>query len=59
MSHVLYGERSWNPLARTVELTEDGLRVGGWTMPLSELPLHRLLPARPRPGRRAQDAVVT
>ncbi|MFF7646162.1 hypothetical protein [Streptomyces canus] len=39
MSQVLYSERSWNPLARTVELTEDGLRVGGWTMPLSELNL--------------------
>ncbi|MFF7550769.1 hypothetical protein ACFZCU_45245 [Streptomyces canus] len=39
MSQVLYGERSWNPLARTVELTEDGLRVGGWTMPPSELNL--------------------
>ncbi|MEU0945481.1 hypothetical protein ABZ379_22230 [Streptomyces canus] len=36
---VLYSERSWNPLARTVELNEDGLRVGGWTMPLSELDL--------------------
>ncbi|MFK4101509.1 hypothetical protein ACI2L1_15790 [Streptomyces sp. NPDC019531] len=39
MSQVLYSERSWNPLARTVELTEDGLRVGGRTMPLSELNL--------------------
>lgn len=39
MSQALYSERSWNPLARTVELTEDGLRVGGWTMPLSELNL--------------------
>ncbi|MBA2813734.1 hypothetical protein E0500_042100 [Streptomyces sp. KM273126] len=39
MSQVLYGERSWNPLARTVELTEDGLRVGGRIMPLSELNL--------------------
>ncbi|MFD9902791.1 hypothetical protein [Streptomyces sp. NPDC059063] len=39
MSQVLYGERSWNPLARTVELTEDRLRRGGRTTPLSELNL--------------------
>ncbi|WP_282699775.1 hypothetical protein [Streptomyces sp. CC219B] len=39
MSQVLYGERSWNPLARTVELTEDGLRRGGSVMPLHELNL--------------------
>lgn len=39
MSQVLYSERSWNPLARTVELTEDRLRVGGGSMPLSELNL--------------------
>ncbi|QLE75728.1 hypothetical protein FGW37_32780 [Streptomyces rectiverticillatus] len=39
MSQVLYSERSWNPLARTVELTEDGLRRGGATTPLSELNL--------------------
>ncbi|MFJ4206084.1 hypothetical protein ACIP2Y_41550 [Streptomyces sviceus] len=39
MSQAVYSERSWNPLARTVELTEDGLRVGGWTMPLGELNL--------------------
>ncbi|MFE0254315.1 hypothetical protein [Streptomyces sp. NPDC059010] len=39
MSQVLYGERSWNPLARTVELTEDQLRGGGRTTPLSELNL--------------------
>ncbi|GGX73540.1 hypothetical protein [Streptomyces hiroshimensis] len=39
MSQVLYSERSWNPLARTVELTEDGLRRGGVTTPLSELNL--------------------
>ncbi|MEW2489855.1 hypothetical protein [Streptomyces sp. NPDC048411] len=39
MSQVLYGERSWNPLARTVELTEDRLRRGGGTTPLSELNL--------------------
>ncbi|WP_192918268.1 hypothetical protein [Streptomyces spectabilis] len=39
MSQVLYGERSWNPLARTVELTEDGLRRGGRSTPLSELSL--------------------
>ncbi|MEU1193843.1 hypothetical protein [Streptomyces sp. NPDC005859] len=39
MSQVLYGERSWNPLARTVELTEDHLRNGGRTTPLTELNL--------------------
>ncbi|WP_328875535.1 hypothetical protein OHT76_38715 [Streptomyces sp. NBC_00287] len=39
MSQLLYGERSWNPLARTVELTEYGLRRGGRTTPLSELNL--------------------
>ncbi|MFI9155897.1 hypothetical protein [Streptomyces sp. NPDC053367] len=39
MSRVLYGERSWNPLARTVELTEDGLRRGARTTPLNELNL--------------------
>ncbi|GKQ34615.1 hypothetical protein [Streptomyces sp. A012304] len=39
MSQVLYGEQSWNPLARTVELTEDRLRNGGRTTPLSELNL--------------------
>ncbi|MFJ3078516.1 hypothetical protein ACIPJG_02055 [Streptomyces halstedii] len=39
MSQVLYGERSWNPLARTVELTEDRLRRGGRVTPLGELNL--------------------
>ncbi|UUU30794.1 hypothetical protein JIX56_13240 [Streptomyces sp. CA-210063] len=39
MSQVLYGERSRNPLARTVELTEDRLRRGGRITPLSELNL--------------------
>ncbi|MEU0272203.1 hypothetical protein [Streptomyces sp. NPDC006307] len=39
MSQVLYGERSWNPLARTVELTEEGLRRGGRNTPLHELNL--------------------
>ncbi|WP_406364584.1 hypothetical protein [Streptomyces sp. NBC_00645] len=39
MSQVIYGERSWNPLARTVELTEDQLRSGGRITPLSELNL--------------------
>ncbi|MFJ7152375.1 hypothetical protein ACIQVT_29985 [Streptomyces sp. NPDC100445] len=38
-SEVLYGEQSRNPLARTVELTEDGLRRGGRVTPLSELNL--------------------
>ncbi|MDQ0687824.1 hypothetical protein QFZ56_006787 [Streptomyces achromogenes] len=39
MNQVLYGERSWNPLARTVDLTEDHVRRGGRTTPLSELNL--------------------
>ncbi|KES03764.1 hypothetical protein BU52_28415 [Streptomyces toyocaensis] len=39
MNQVLYGERSRNPLARTVELTEGGLRRGGRTTPLEELNL--------------------
>ncbi|MGK5732905.1 hypothetical protein, partial [Streptomyces sp. URMC 124] len=39
MSQALYSERSWNPLARTVELSEAGLRRGGTTTPLSELNL--------------------
>ncbi|MEV8595767.1 hypothetical protein [Streptomyces sp. NPDC052012] len=39
MNQVLYGERSRNPLARTVELTEGGLRRGLWTTPLDELNL--------------------
>ncbi|MGV9640486.1 hypothetical protein [Streptomyces sp. NPDC003514] len=39
MSQVLYGERSRNPFARTVELTGDGLRRGGRTTPLAELNL--------------------
>ncbi|MFH8789223.1 hypothetical protein [Streptomyces roseoverticillatus] len=39
MSQALYSERSWNPLARTVELTDTGLRRGGSTTPLGELNL--------------------
>ncbi|MFJ5775231.1 hypothetical protein [Streptomyces sp. NPDC093094] len=39
VSQVLYRERSWNPLARTVELTDDGLRRGGRDMPSDELNL--------------------
>lgn len=39
MGQVLYTERSWNPLARTVELTEEELRRGGKVTPLSELNL--------------------
>lgn len=39
MNQVLYGERSRNPLARTVELTESGLRRGGRTTPPAELNL--------------------
>lgn len=39
MNQVLYDEQSWNPLARTVELTEEALRRGGRTTPLTELNL--------------------
>ncbi|MFE5791858.1 hypothetical protein ACFQ8C_04685 [Streptomyces sp. NPDC056503] len=39
MNEVLYGERSWNPLARTVELTEEGVRRGGRLTPAGELNL--------------------
>ncbi|MEU9096740.1 hypothetical protein [Streptomyces sp. NPDC048361] len=39
MSQTLYTERSWNPLARTVELTEEELRRGGHVTPLTELNL--------------------
>ncbi|MFE7985476.1 hypothetical protein ACFUZA_25390 [Streptomyces cellulosae] len=39
MDQVLYGERSRNPLARTVHLSEAGLRRGGRTTPLEELNL--------------------
>lgn len=39
MNQVLYGERSRNPLARTVELTGEWLRKGGRRTPLSELNL--------------------
>ncbi|MEU2549441.1 hypothetical protein ABZ618_29110 [Streptomyces roseolus] len=39
MNEVLYGEKSWNPLARTVELTEEGLRHGGRLTPHAELNL--------------------
>ncbi|MFF8671234.1 hypothetical protein [Streptomyces sp. NPDC015242] len=39
MNEVLYAEQSRNPLARTVRLTEDGLRRGGRTTPLDELNL--------------------
>ena len=39
MHHTLYSERSRNPFARTVQLTEDGLRKGGRTTPLHELNL--------------------
>ncbi|WP_461063976.1 hypothetical protein [Streptomyces pseudoechinosporeus] len=37
MSETVYAEQSWNPLARTVELTESGLKVGSRTTPLAEL----------------------
>ncbi|MFK8909065.1 hypothetical protein, partial [Streptomyces sp. YS-3] len=39
MSQALYTERSWNPLARTVELTEEDLRRGGHVTSLGELNL--------------------
>lgn len=39
MSQALYSERSRNPLARTVELTEQELRRGGKVTPLRELNL--------------------
>ncbi|MER8232680.1 hypothetical protein [Streptomyces sp. NPDC094049] len=39
MSGVLYGERSRNPFARTVELTGDRLRRGGTSTPLDVLNL--------------------
>ncbi|MFB6942685.1 hypothetical protein ACFCZY_18510 [Streptomyces sp. NPDC056237] len=39
MSRTLYGERSWNPLARTVELTDDRLQRGSRATPLSALNL--------------------
>jgi uncharacterized membrane protein YgcG len=39
VSQVFYGERSRNPLARTVQLTEDRLRVGLRTTGLHELNL--------------------
>jgi len=39
MSQALYTERSWNPLARTVELTHEDLRRGGKVTSLSELNL--------------------
>ncbi|MEU8619619.1 hypothetical protein [Streptomyces sp. NPDC048623] len=48
MSELLYGERSWNPLARTVELTGDGLRRGGRTTPLGELNLGAMAEAYQR-----------
>ncbi|WP_328772139.1 hypothetical protein [Streptomyces sp. NBC_00286] len=37
MSETVYAEQSWNPLARTVELTEGGLKVGSRTTPPAEL----------------------
>ncbi|CAL9547545.1 hypothetical protein [Streptomyces sp. enrichment culture] len=39
MDQALYGEQSRNPFARTVRLTEDGLRRGGRMTPLDELNL--------------------
>ncbi|MFG2029455.1 hypothetical protein [Streptomyces sp. NPDC048825] len=37
VSEAVYAEQSWNPLARTVELTEGGLKAGSRTTPLAEL----------------------
>ncbi len=48
VSQVLYGERSWNPLARTVELTEEQLRRGGRVTALSELNLGAMAEAYQR-----------
>ncbi|WP_225802361.1 hypothetical protein [Streptomyces sp. NK15101] len=48
MNQVLYGERSWNPLARTVELTEETLRRGGRFTPLDELNLGAMAEAYQR-----------
>jgi hypothetical protein len=45
MDQVLYAERSRNPLARTVRLTEHGLRRGGRTTPLDELNLEAMAEA--------------
>ncbi|MFI5801236.1 hypothetical protein [Streptomyces sp. NPDC051561] len=39
MSQTLYTERSWNPLSRTVDLSETELRHGGKVTPLNELNL--------------------
>ncbi|WP_197287826.1 hypothetical protein [Streptomyces apocyni] len=53
MSHAVavYEEgRSWNPLAQTVELSADGLRVGGRTAALSELNLGAMAEAYLRGG---------
>ncbi|CAL9660063.1 hypothetical protein SUDANB145_06945 [Streptomyces sp. enrichment culture] len=48
MNQVLYGERSRNPLSRTVELTGDRLRVGPRTTPLDELNLGAMAEAYQR-----------
>ncbi|MFF9143794.1 hypothetical protein ACF1BN_02860 [Streptomyces sp. NPDC014861] len=48
MTEILYAERSRNPLARTVELTEDGIRRGGRTTPLGELNLAAIAEAYQR-----------
>ncbi|MEV6327733.1 hypothetical protein [Streptomyces sp. NPDC051909] len=45
---MLYDEQSWNPLARTVRLTEDGLRRGGRTTALGELNLAAMAEAYQR-----------
>ncbi|MFD4372270.1 hypothetical protein [Streptomyces sp. NPDC058486] len=48
MTEILYGERSRNPLARTVELTENGLRKGVRFTPLGELNLAAMAEAYQR-----------
>lgn len=50
MSDSIYAESSWNPLARTVELTEHTLRVGTRTTPLDELNLAAMADAYQRGG---------
>ncbi|MFF2774706.1 hypothetical protein ACFVU3_07345 [Streptomyces sp. NPDC058052] len=48
MTEILYAERSRNPLARTVELTEAGIRRGGRSTPLGELNLAAMAEAYQR-----------
>ncbi|MFE6298840.1 hypothetical protein ACFVQF_33405, partial [Streptomyces sp. NPDC057866] len=48
MTDILYGERSRNPLARTVELTASGIRRGGRFTPHAELNLAAMAEAYQR-----------